>query len=58
MKRTATYRFDLVCPRCGKTSYAAQVGQRSPPPRVSCGDCLMDRVEVVEMKVVRVEVLS
>jgi hypothetical protein len=49
------YRFDLVCPRCHKTSEATGT-QQVPPPRVSCGDCLMDDVEIVELKVVRVTV--
>lgn len=49
-----TYRFYLVCPKCGKPSETvAEV--RVPQPRVSCGDCLMDSVEIIEMKVVRVE---
>ena len=49
------YRFDLVCPRCHKTSEATGT-QQVPPPRVSCGDCLMDDVEIVELKEVRVTV--
>jgi hypothetical protein len=50
-----TYRFDLICPACNKQSET--VGdKRVPPPGVYCGDCLMDRVEIVEMKVLRVEV--
>ena len=51
-----TYRFDLVCPRCNKSSQAAQVDQKTPPPRVSCGDCLMNDVEIVELKIVSVTV--
>jgi len=50
-----TYRFDLVCPRCGKLSET--VGDRkAPPPRLNCGDCLINDVEIVELKVVAVEV--
>jgi NMD protein affecting ribosome stability and mRNA decay len=52
---TTTYRFDLVCPRCGKTSETTGT-KKNPPPHVSCGDCLFDRVEVIEMKIVRVDV--
>ncbi len=48
-----TYRFDLVCPGCGKQSETT-ADHRIPQPRVNCGDCLMDRVEVVEFKVVKV----
>lgn len=48
------FKFTLVCPACGKIS--EHVGdKRVPSPAVNCGDCLMDRVEVVEFKVVKVE---
>lgn len=49
-----TYRFHLVCPSCGKTN-SDQVRDNLEPPTVSCGDCLMDRVEMVRMTVDRVE---
>jgi hypothetical protein len=40
-------RFHLVCPSCGKTiEHTADA-----PPRINCGDCLMDRIEVVEFVV-------
>jgi hypothetical protein len=48
------YLFDLVCPRCSRTSRAMQT-TRAPSPHMQCGDCLMDDVEVVEFKVVKVE---
>lgn len=48
------YRFDLICPGCGKAS-EAYLSHRIPGPHVNCGDCLMDRVSVVEFKVVKVE---
>lgn len=48
------YRFQLVCPRCGKDGVTEQ-DHKVPPPHISCGDCLMDHVEVVEMKVVAVD---
>jgi hypothetical protein len=48
------YRFELVCPTCGKrTSLVAE--EVFPQPRVSCGDCLMDRVEVVDLQIVKVK---
>jgi hypothetical protein len=47
------YRFDLVCPCCGKRSETTS-NDRIPSPRVKCGDCLMDRCEVVEFKVLTV----
>ena len=52
-----SYHFDLVCPECGKTSEHV-ADHRVPPPSLKCGDCLMDRIEVVEMKVVKVEVVA
>lgn len=47
------YRFHLVCPKCNKVSETSQ-DHRVPEPHVSCGDCLMDHVEVVQLKVVKV----
>lgn len=48
------YRFHLVCPLCGKESDTW--GELySPAPHVNCGDCLFDRTEVAEMKVVSVD---
>ena len=52
-----TYLFDLVCPRCGKESKTT-TEKKAPPPVVNCGDCLMDDVEIVEFKIVRVVVCS
>jgi len=34
--------IDLTCPQCGKASV-------SPTPDVNCGDCLMDRTDIVKM---------
>lgn len=48
------YKFTLVCPRCEKVSELPNRPDRSNP-RVNCGDCLLDAVEVVELKVVKVE---
>jgi ribosomal protein S27AE len=50
------YLFDLVCPYCGKGAVTTD-DKRVPPPRVQCGDCLMERTEIVEMKAVRVKEL-
>jgi hypothetical protein len=47
------YRIQLWCPRCDKESEA--VAPLIPKPRIRCGDCLMDRVEIVEMKIVAAE---
>lgn len=49
------YRFDMVCPDCGQISGETHQLHRIPPPDVTCGECLMERVEVVKLKVVRVE---
>lgn len=51
------YRFHLVCPQCGKQSETT-AERKIPPPRLSCGDCLIERVEVVEFKIVRVDVVE
>jgi hypothetical protein len=48
------YHFHLVCPRCGKLS-ATAANHRVPSPHVNCGDCLMDAIEIIEMKVVKIE---
>ena len=47
------YRFDLWCPRCNNKSEAV-ADHRIPIPHVNCGDCLMEYVEIVEMKVAKV----
>lgn len=49
------YTFDMKCPRCNKWSEMV-TQNREPPPHVNCGDCLMDDVEVVELKIVKVTV--
>jgi hypothetical protein len=51
------FHFILVCPNCSKVSEHVS-DKRVPSPKVNCGECLMDRVEVVEFKVVKVEELS
>lgn len=38
-------RYDLECPRCGKRSETVS----DKKPRVHCGDCLMNDVEIVAM---------
>lgn len=48
------FRFSLICPRCDKQSETTATAS-VPAPRVNCGDCLMDRCEVVEFKVVAVQ---
>jgi hypothetical protein len=49
------YRFHVVCPHCNKPNDYIWQKRRLPEPRVSCGDCLMERVEIVPMKVIKVE---
>jgi len=56
-RKQITYTFDLVCPRCGKTSQTV-TEHREPPPVVNCGDCLMNHVEVVEFKIVSVTITA
>ena len=49
------YRIQLFCPRCEKI--AETVGYLIGPPRMQCGDCLMNHVEIIEMKVLNAEQL-
>lgn len=42
------YRARLSCPRCGKVEETT-IGSLFDRPHINCGDCLMRRVEVVEM---------
>jgi hypothetical protein len=48
------YHFELVCPRCNKQSETI-ADLLLPAPHVNCGDCLMNDVEIVEMKVVSIK---
>jgi len=50
---TRHYVFDLRCPRCGGQDQIATM-LNEPTPLLSCGDCLIDAQEVVELKIVRV----
>lgn len=45
------FRLDLACPYCNATS-AVTVDWNNTKQRFRCGDCLMDRVEIVEMRVI------
>jgi hypothetical protein len=38
--------FDVQCPLCGKHS---EIVSCASVPQLSCGDCLLDRTEVVKM---------
>jgi len=57
------YRFDLVCPVCNKERQwhvvvvPPDIG-RPNNPRLKCGDCLFDRAEVIEFKVVKLTALD
>lgn len=44
-------RYFYICPGCGKASELES--EETKPPVVNCGDCLMDRTEVVELKLYR-----
>lgn len=55
MENKPTYRIYLICPKCQKESET--VGFMVPPPNVNCGDCLIERVEVVKMKIIAAEQL-
>lgn len=45
------WKFFLVCPECGKDSETISDGPARPV--VNCGDCLMERLTIVEFDVVR-----
>jgi hypothetical protein len=45
------YRFDLVCPRCGKLAETVAENY-TLAPRVLCEDCVKERFRVINMKVV------
>jgi hypothetical protein len=52
---TRLHRFTLVCPVCRKvTEMVRKVTDQMDT--VNCGDCLMDRVEIVEMKPIRLSI--
>ena len=49
------FRFELVCPRCNKSAqHVSQHDGKHFKPHISCGDCLMNDVEIVEFAVERV----
>ena len=49
------YRIELCCPRCNG-AFENLSSKRNP--HVNCSDCLMERVEIVEMTVVKVEEIN
>mgnify|MGYP000199119522 CR=1 FL=1 len=49
-----SYRFHLACPDCNRTTDLVRE-ERVPAPDVKCGECLMDQIEVVAIKVVKIE---
>jgi Zn ribbon nucleic-acid-binding protein len=51
------YRFELECPRCKRES-ELESNNKDAIPFVNCGDCLMNDIEVVEFKIVRVHVIG
>jgi hypothetical protein len=52
----ARYLITYICPFCDKTTdYYADTKEGH---RLRCGDCLMDRTEIVELKVVEVKEVS
>jgi hypothetical protein len=44
------YQFATTCPKCGNQN---QISAEELSPVVCCGNCLMDRCEVVNLKVRR-----
>lgn len=52
-----SYHFDLICPVCN-TKEETVIDKKIPPPIVYCGECLMERVSMVPMTVLKVEVVQ
>jgi len=50
------YHLELKCPSCGAEGEV--VFCADPPQRVCCADCLMDNMEVVEMTIVRCNIVQ
>lgn len=48
-----TYRIQWFCPKCDKTHET--IGNLIPKPQLHCGDCLVNHVEFVQMKVLAAE---
>lgn len=49
-----SYQITWDCPRCNKRAESfSQI--IIPPPTLHCGDCLMDRTEVVRMRILSVD---
>ncbi len=52
-----SYVFWLECPRCKRTSsYGSNKHQETP--HLDCGDCLMNDMEVIELKIVKCKVVT
>jgi hypothetical protein len=49
-----TYTVELKCPHCGQQSQIVCVDQEVP--HVNCGNCLANKLEIVELTIIRVEV--
>jgi hypothetical protein len=51
------YVFLLECPRCKRTSsYGTSKHQETP--HLNCGDCLLNDMEVVELKIISCKVVT
>jgi len=50
------YIFKLECPRCKKKSETVTTDRNEIS--FKCGDCLMNDIEVVEFKIVSLEILN
>jgi Zn ribbon nucleic-acid-binding protein len=52
----STYIFELRCPRCDASEQLICTGKDQEVPHVNCGNCLWSNVEIVELKIISVEV--
>jgi transcription elongation factor Elf1 len=49
------YRFHLSCPQCHRKSVVVEQSSKTTLA-LNCGDCLIERVEVVPLKIEKVDV--
>jgi hypothetical protein len=60
---TREYRFHLICPQCNRKSVVVESWRNETktlpavPSPLNCGDCLIERVTVVPLKIEKVDVI-
>lgn len=54
LEKGPRYKFTMVCPSCNGTCETT-ADHRIPEPHLQCSDCLMEKMEVVSLKVAKLE---